>query len=472
MAGPSSLHRYLLTRILLVVVPIVLLGVAVHWRLERRLLQEQFDVSLVEEAAILATLVTQHGNALKLEFADEFMPQYSRAEHPSFFEIWYPDQRPLERSYTLQGENLPFLRGTLEDPQTFTATLASGATLRGVAIEFPARLGSDLDGASPSSVVIAVAAETAELEATLRRGYKQVALTGCVSAVGIAAFVVLALRRGVHLLERAVGEVERITPGSLQRPLDERAAPEEIQPLIGALNRCLRLIGGFVERERRFTADVAHELRTPIAELRAAADVAQRWPDEESKSRLADHAGAIALQMGALVESLLELAVLEGADGGGEVKQLDLAHLVACQAEHVGRGHPSAKEVELHLPPALALASRPELWEVVVRNLLDNALSHSPPGAHIDVRLRADGDGAHLSVRNPAGSLDPASVARCTERLWRKDPREGTDRHFGLGLSLVQAACAKLGHALSVSLEQGTFHATISPVGSPTLRST
>ncbi|MFN0007075.1 MAG: sensor histidine kinase [Planctomycetota bacterium] len=460
-SGPS-LHRYLLTRLLWVVLPIVLGGMAVHGCFQRRLLEDQFDAALVEKATVLATLVTGDRESLQLDFADEFMPEYSRAERPFVFQVWYPDGRSLERSYSLHGQDLPFRRGPLAEPAVFEATLGSGTRLRCVGVEFPARLGKAPHGPSGTSVVIAVGAGLEQLEAALEKGRLEVAITGIVSVAGIAVFVFLALRRGVRLLRTVVAEVEGLSPGTLGKPLDEERAPDEIRPIVASLNRSREALRALVERERRFTADVAHELRTPIAERRAAADVALRWPDEDSRNRLGVDARAISLQMGSLVESLLELATIESDCTGEPVEPFDLRELVLRVVEHARRSHGASREIEVDAPEAVSIESRPRLWEVAARNLLDNAISYSPAGARIRVIVRRDGDGASLAVSNPTQSIDAASLPRCTERLWRADRRPGDASHFGLGLSIVQAACDKLGHRLELGLEAGVFHAAVS----------
>lgn len=462
MTSGISLHRYLLTRLLWLVLPIVLGGMGVHWYFQRRLLESQFDESLVEKAAILATLVTGDQDELNLDFADEFMPQYSREVRPYVFQVWYPDGRSLERSYSLQGEDLPFLHGPLANPAVFETTLVSGSRLRCVGIEFPARLETDPDSPPKPSVVIALGADVAQLDEKLEKGHLEVAITGVVSLAGISLFVAIALRRGVRLLNRIVTEVEGITPGSLEKPLDENRAPEEVRPIVASLNRSREALRALVERERRFTADVAHELRTPISELRAAADVALRWPDEESRNRLAVDSRAIALQMGSLVESLLELATIASEGSPPDVVGMDLTEVVHQVVAHVDRTRAGDREIVFDSSNPLRLDSRPELWEVAARNLLDNAVSYSPPGARIQILLRRDGDGASLTVSNPTLSLDPESLPRCTERLWRGDPARGDATHFGLGLSIVQAACEKLGHRLLLRLESDLFQATIS----------
>ena len=464
MVRPISLRAYLNTRLFGLIVPIALAGIAVHWRFERSLLQSQFDESLAERASTLATLVTVKQGRLELEFADEYMPQYSRPVHPSFFQVWHADGQSLERSYSLRGADLPFVAGTLEQPASFETVLPDGVAVRCVGIEFPVRLGTDPAVNPANAVVIAVGADVSVLERKLERGVLEVAVTGGISLLGILLAVHFASRRGASLLERVAADVETITPRSLARPLDEARTPVEIRPIVASLNRALGTIRSFVERERRFNADVAHELRTPIAELRTAAEVAQRWPGDDSAARLASQAREIALHMGGLVESLLELASLESGEVGEIRHDFDLVRCVGLLAEHALEAESGGRSIAVEAPDALLLATRPRLWEVALRNLLDNAMSHSPPGSRITVRLGPDGDGARVEFANPCSALEEEDVARCTRRLWSGGG--STDGgHHGLGLSLVEAAAAKLGHRFAVELREGSFLAAIGRTG-------
>ncbi len=453
----SSLRRDLWVRTLLVVLPIVTVGMIVHWLFERRLLEQQFHEALAEDARILATLVTRRGEELELEFADEFMPQYSQVEEPSYFQIWHPDGRPLERSFSLGGVDLPFRYGSPEKPERFSTSLPSGASVRCVGIAFPARLGAADAPAAAASAVIVVGADAARFDAILRRGYVQVALTGLVASACIALFVFLALRRGMRLLERVARDVGGIDPSGTAAPLDPDIAPLEIRPVIEALNASSRRMRGFIERERRFTADVAHELRTPIAELRATAEVAARWPDDEGRERLARDALSIALQMGSLVESLLELAQIEGEGPKEAVSAVDLCELTRRVAEQALKAAPVERALELTLPPALAIASRPKLLELTLRNLFQNAFRHASGDGPVRARVAARGAHAALEIANPASRLEPGDLERCTERFWRGARTPSAADHFGLGLSIVEAACARLGCRFSVRLADGVF---------------
>ena len=459
-----SLRRDLYRRLLWLVLPIVLTATLVHGALESRALKAVFDESLVEYATTLATLVTVHDGRVELEFADEYMPRYSSSENPSYFQIWLPDGTVLERSVSLRGADLPLRFGTLDEPRSFVARLPGGRRARCVGIRFPVRQGTIEDRNPATSVVVVVGAEARTMDALLLRAGIQVALTAVVSTLGIAIMVFLALRHGMQVVERIGAEVQRITPGALDVAFDEDRVPAEVRPLVASLNRSLTTIRRYIVRERRFNADVAHELRTPIAELRAAAEIASRWPDDDSNKRLLEHSQAIASRMGRLVESLLELAQLESGLHEGARECLDLSLETRSRADEALRADAEGRRVRVHAPEPIVVVSHPTLWEVVLRNLLENALSYSPAASTVDVRMRREGDGVRLEVTNPTRQdFDGTKLERCKERLWRGDPTARATDRSGLGLSIVEAACERLGHTLELRFADGSFCAVVFP---------
>jgi signal transduction histidine kinase len=101
------------------------------------------------------------------------------------------------------------------------------------------------------------------------------------------------------------------------------------------------------------------------------------------------------------------------------------------------------------------------LWEIVARNLVENALDHSTPDSLIEVDLEASPEGVCFSVRNRVEGFDESMVERCTERFWRRDGHSAGNDHFGLGLSIVAAACEKLGQRFRSSYSDGVFGAHV-----------
>ncbi len=457
-----SIRKYLLSRLLCLILPIVAIGVTVHWSIEGRLLRTLFDESLADKTKSLASLITEHPDSIRFNFADEFMPEYSREEDPYYFQIWRPDGSVLERSVSLRGDDLPRNLGRIDAPRSFSTTLESGREIRCVGIRFPIRQGAELDAPGAGSVGIVLGVDAADLNAMLAQGRFEVGLTGLISALGISLVVFLALRRGARLLQRVSSAVADVGPGLIAHSGADGDVPEEIRPIVRSLDESMERIRRFIEREQRFNANVAHELRTPIAELRAAAEVALQWPDSDAAEHLAEDARNISVQMGTLIESLLELARLEGeGEPVSAPASFDLAASIRLVVERTTNAAAGDRVVTLNLPERLDIVSVRSLWEVIARNLIENAVEYSPADGEVIVSLERAGDGAHLRIDNFTAKLDAKLLERCGERLWRNAAEDRSERHFGLGLSIVDAACQRIDHEFECALDGQRFIASV-----------
>jgi len=221
-------------------------------------------------------------------------------------------------------------------------------------------------------------------------------------------------------------------------------APSEMLPMLDALNALFARTAGLIESERRFTADAAHELRTPIAAIRTQAQVALGEHDDGRRRHALQATLEGCDRATRLVEQLLALARLEAgaAPVSGGVAWSALARQVL--ADLAGRAHDKAQELELDTEDATT--ERPEgacavrgdatLLQMLVRNLVDNALRYSPTGARVRVRVRRDGPLAVLWVEDSGPGLDEAQMARLGERFFRV---LGTaESGSGLGWSIVR----------------------------------
>ena len=251
----------------------------------------------------------------------------------------------------------------------------------------------------------------------------------------LALAVWWAVRRGLAPLRRLGQALARREPDALQ-PVAMPDAPAEMQPMLDALNGLFQRIGGLIETERRFTADAAHELRTPIAAIRAQAQVALAEPDETARR----HALQATLQgcdrAARLVEQLLTLSRLE-AGGAPPLAVLDLSALVQ---RVVGELAPQAlhkqQQITLDAAPGCRLRGEATLLAVLVRNLVDNAIRYSPAGATVRVGVEARGATVQLRVEDSGPGLDAAGLQRLGERFFRVlgSGQDGS----GLGWSIVR----------------------------------
>ena len=244
------------------------------------------------------------------------------------------------------------------------------------------------------------------------------------------------VRKGLTPLRRLSRTLVRRTPQALE-PVVLADAPPELLPLIASLNALLQRISSMVVSERRFTADAAHELRTPIAAIRAQAQVAIGAGDDE-----AERAHALQLTLTGcdratrLVEQLLTLARLE-SQAPATVAQTDLGNVARrVIADLVPGALSRAQTLELDAATGCLVAADELLLGVLVRNLVDNALRYSPDGARVVVRVQREGGAISLCVEDSGPGLEPQALERLGERFYRVlgSGQPGS----GLGWSIVK----------------------------------
>ena len=254
----------------------------------------------------------------------------------------------------------------------------------------------------------------------------------------------------------------RIDSRSLAERLPESGSPKEIAVLAARLNELLARLEGSFQCERRMTANLAHELRTPIAELGVASDLARRWSDDpELQSSLAQTAHEVAGRMGRIVANLLHLARVEAGSESLLVEKTVVADLVR-QAFADLAPLVDGRELEcVEQPQGLEVAVDRALLGVVINNLAENALRHSPRGERIRSEIRADGARWEWSLANRTPDLQRRDLEHLTEAFWRKDDVRSRRNGTGLGLAIARAAVDVMGGSLEFTLEDGLFRATV-----------
>jgi signal transduction histidine kinase len=249
--------------------------------------------------------------------------------------------------------------------------------------------------------------------------------------------------RGLKPLDEVAREISQRAPQRLDA-VTPATAPQEIRPLIEALNSLFARVAAALENERRFTADAAHELRTPLAAIRAQAQVAARARDEAERQHALEQLAASAQRAAHLVEQLLTLARLDPA-ATLPMAELRLDQLAAEVCAEQGT-QALAKEIALELvaTEAAPLIGNEAMLRVLLRNLIDNAIRYTPPGGKVGVGITARAGGVTLSVCDNGPGIPPERRALALQRFHRLAGQE--TEGSGLGLSIV-ARIAELHHA-------------------------
>ncbi|VXC69345.1 sensor histidine kinase [Sphingomonas sp. 8AM] len=247
------------------------------------------------------------------------------------------------------------------------------------------------------------------------------------------------LTRGIRERMRAAAQTAAaIGPTTLDRRLSPGTLPAEIEPLAAATNAALDRLEEAFAAQAAFAADVAHELRTPLATIRLRADAVTDAGARAALLQQVDRAARVIAQ-------LLSLADLERPvqDDGGVVDLGALAEEVV--AERAPAVLASGRTIALQVDRGRAIPGQRAAIVLALENLVDNAVRHTPAGARIAVAV---GLGARLCVCDDGAPIPPERLAKMRERFWKGEARSGGS---GLGLSIVARIAAAHGGVLTLA---------------------
>ena len=418
-----SLRARLTGALLLAVLAFAALQAAVTYRTARAETEALFDAQMQRIALSLS------GSLGAGALSDDAPAADTPAAREMIIQIWRADGVMLYRSP--QGRLLP--------PQTvigFSDTVAGGEPYRIYALR-------------TATQVVQVAQQT---EARGRMA-GQLALRAVLPVALLAPVLMLIVW---WVVGRAIGPIERVRRQVAARrpddlaPLPTAGLPAEVRPLVGEMNGLLTRLSDAWDALTHFTADAAHELRSPLAALRLQAQSLQRAPDDATRAIASERLLAGIDRATRLVEQLLALARQEGAGEGAELVSLDLTALARnalADAEPEAARHAIA--LTLDAPSAhVVLRADEAALAVLLRNLLGNALRHTPPGGQVRVGVREEASVIDLTVEDSGPGIAPDERARVQDRFYRVP---GTPGHgSGLGLAIVRAIAERHGAALTL----------------------
>lgn len=263
----------------------------------------------------------------------------------------------------------------------------------------------------------------------------------------LAAMIWYGVLRGLQPLRELSHEIDRRESENMQ-PLSLQLATKETRPLIQALNELLQRLTDALANERQFTEDAAHELRTPIASLRAQLGVLQGARSEDERQQAVRDIDRATVRMSELVSNLLALARLDSSSELPAAEPYDLrARLEEVIAEHVFVAMEKQVEISLQGLEHCPLTGTAYLHELLAANLIINAIKYTPPGGQVTVYLENTGGSIEYRVEDTGPGVPKDALATLTERFRRVRQKGGESAEgAGLGLSIA-ARCAQLAHA-------------------------
>ncbi len=441
---PQSLRRTLLLGILLPVIVLVTINGISLYRSALAAANTAYDRSLLASAKVIGEQLDVRGYDRDAQL---------RATVPySALEAFEADNRSqfFYRVSNLQGElvsgfgDLPFWRGRLPEQPPYAALVDFyDERFRDEDVRVAVLL-QPVASAQGRGMAVVQVAETLELRRKLAREvlldtlWRQLLLV-----VVIAAVVVWVVQRATRPVRALSRSLQARAEGDLT-PLPADNAPHELQPLLVATNGVMQRLAALLEHRKRFVRDAAHQIRTPLAVLKTQTQSALRGdlPPQEALTEIAgtvDRATTLANQMLSLakVEQLRQQPDAPVHDWAEVVRELalEMAPLIADRR----------LDFEIETMPAPVQAHDWMLRELA-RNLLHNAIRHSPEGGALAVRVLADGRTAALQVTDSGPGIAGELRARLFLPFSAGDIRSGS----GLGLAISQEIVQALGGSLSL----------------------
>ncbi len=432
-----------LTGILIGVTCIVWL-IAVVWihTTTQAQLEKVLDARLMEAARMVNSLLSDHrvevgpnGDGGQLSLKP--MPEFSDYDRQLFCQIWALDGKLVGRS-----ESAPVTRLT-SVANGFSNTVVAGERWRVFAVE-NTQLG----------LRVMVGDSLYVRERLVRNVVTGLVIPALLVLPLLAGMIWLCVRRGLNPLSNLAAVLSKRQAQDL-RPLPEDNLPKEIAPVVTALNGLFHRVEEARERERNFAIFAAHELKTPLAGLKTQAQIAEGAKDEAVRANAVRQIAAGVDRTSRLVGQLLDLAALETSDETETPTPepaCRLVHTIATDMRMLGAQRGVAIELLEGMP--LVQMPFPHLFTLAARNLIENAVLHSPPDGCVRCGFTVADNRLTLTVEDSGPGIPDIEMPHVTERFFRGKHRQ--DNGSGLGLAIVQMAVTRM---------EGTFDLVNRPDG-------
>jgi two-component system heavy metal sensor histidine kinase CusS len=448
---------------------------AVLYLLVRAGLFDEFDRSLVDKARTLASAIEQEEGKLDLEFEELDLYEFQSADRLGYLQVSAADGAVLYRSPSLGGADLEAVAGLAESPPVRWIGLPRGQRGRAVSVTLTPKIEAaetDKEGGvgrrrdpSAGPVTLVMARDTARIDALLFRLGILLALVGLLAVAVSAGVLCLVVRRSLRPVRRLAARIGQLGQEDLSARIDATDVPAELHVVTARLNDLLHRLEAAFQRERAFSADVAHELRTPLAGLRSTVEVtlSRLRTTEDYQKALADCLRVTA-QMQAMVEKLLELASFETGEVRVELEPVLPNELIRAAWGSLQQSAAARRlQVQWNLGPPQPVVTDSSLLDLILRNVLENAVEYADEGGTVTIETAGKDHQAEIRVSNTGATLSQEEAEHVFDRFWRGDAaRSGTGVHAGLGLSLVSRATAILHGQIRVeSRTGGEFELTV-----------
>jgi len=457
----QKLSRYISISISMLLVSIFLLtDIAVDtW------ISGEFDRAMVNKVGLLTTLVSEDTHEIDFDFADEFMPEFSGVNDPEYFQLWL-DNKVFERSKTLELfdiNELPKVKLGENHSLITDIILPDGRSGKMLFTKFKPQIDSDVRedngitkeqfSKGQKSMELAYAISTEGLNQILWFVDIIFIFTSISAIIAVRIIVFNVVERGLKPIAQLNMELKQINLNSEVSEINTSKLPEELLTIANGINHFISENKILYSREQRITSDIAHELKTPIAELLNLSEVAIKFPHEK---QLSDNFKADVLKITERLRNIVNgILLLQKSTNKATLKkqQVDLEKLLYSVIRLENKAN---RDVDINFDKTCEKIYTNEFaLTTVLSNLINNALYYSPASTPITIIIApyVDDDRVMLKMSNRCEyEYSAEDLALFFEPLWQKDSSRTSAQRYGLGLAIVKSYCENISAVLDVAM--------------------
>lgn len=395
------------------------------------------DARLIEAARMVNSLIASQDIKPAQAAA---LPADMTGQHPSHpsykrqlsCQIWALDGTLVGRSESAPGQPLT------DDKTGFSETVVDGETWRVYALENH-ELG----------VRVMVGDNLSIRDRLVRDVIRGLILPGLLTLPALAGLIWLSVRKGLRPLNDMAHTLEQRQASDLS-PLPDGDSPDEIRPMILSLNGLFARVSTAREHERDFTAFAAHELRTPIAGLKAQAQIALGAKNDDMRSHALRQIVIGVDRTSRLVRQLTDLTSAESGTMEQNGPGFNVGMSIRKLAENIHHHHPDSARLVIDAAlDKVHLQVNEALFMLATRNLLENAVQHSPAGSEVTCGLERDAQGIRITIDDCGPGIASDELSKVRQRFFRG--RNKTAMGSGLGLAIADMALERINGKLHLS---------------------
>ena len=419
--------------------------------------ENQFNQSLTNKANYLKTLVKDRAGTLEFDFDGEFMSEYEQTSASEFYQLWH-EQHTFEKSDSLElypGVDLPRLDIPINEYKIIDYSLPNGEDGRAMISHFIAQQDeTETNNSHFNTMILTIAAPTSALNKVLIIIDVVFVLTCIIAVFGVRYLATRIVNRGLYPLNSLNEQIKLLDITETSQTIQSDFKVEEIEPIRNELNKFITTNQQLYQNEKRLTSDIAHELKTPIAELISLSEVALRYPnDERITATYTSDILAISQRMKTIVNNLLLLQRAGSSAVELNLENIDLTGFIRQLSKELQFKHSDIEQrLKLTISSNTTITADRFCLHTILSNLLDNALFYGVNTASVNVQITQSTTQTTITVCNALTTpLSKQQLEAIFDPLYQLDSSRTNNQRHGLGLAIVKSLCS-LNH-FSISAE-------------------